>query len=210
MKWIFLIVVFALAGFGLMRYHGIVLDSLLDSGGEESSDGEPNWLQGFGHQAESGEVVLRDVDGRSLTCRILSVKDACVEIIRLPDQQRFTFPVARLDSESQATVEQWQQNQASERGSLQHYEEAKHHVRVIVVVSENIEQTPEVKRFLTAQDFHYVVYDAFKSSRGRDIMQKYNLTRGPAFIIGEEVIVGLNMGRIRRAIEAEYEKSRAR
>lgn len=156
---------------------------------------------------ESINVTLTDLDGRDLVCRIVAASETEVEVLRAADQQKFTIGLARLNASSREMVQAWRSSsKLSAESDFERYQKAKESVRVTVVVSENTPDTAELKRFLNSQDFNYIVYDAIKSSRGRELMEEHGLSRGPAFIIGDQVLVGANGQLIREAIVQEYEQ----
>ncbi|GHC09581.1 hypothetical protein [Cerasicoccus arenae] len=164
---------------------------------------------GLSAKNENDSVTLLDTSGRELQCRIISVDDRYVHVLRLIDNETFAIELDKLDPANRDMVQEMRPTLSKATPELteyQLYNEAKKKVRVTVVVSDNTPCTSEVKRYLTNQDYSYVVYDAIKSSAGHRLLEEHGLTRGPAFIVGDEVIVGMNSQRIRRAIIKEYQK----
>ncbi|WP_309386516.1 hypothetical protein [Cerasicoccus frondis] len=209
MKWIFAGLLFVLLGVAFVQWRDVDISSLLSASNDGNLE-ETSFLEKLKNPF-SQTVELTDVEGRTLSCRVVAVRDGEVEIIRTVDEQRFTFPLKRLSEESRELLKQPKFSSASgkPKSGYDLYDEAKEHVRVIVVVSDNTPHTTEVKRFLTGQDFHYVVYDAIKSTRGRELLEQHGLTHGPAFIVGDRVMVGLNASRLHQAIIDEYQESQS-
>ncbi|WP_269536917.1 hypothetical protein [Cerasicoccus fimbriatus] len=201
MKWFLLILLLGAASAGLYFAQDFDLDDWLLPA-EESAFVE-DATEGLTRET----MTLVDRDGRELVCQLVSVDGQMVTVIRSVDGQTFSFGMDRLSRKSRQELEQWQaQNGGRTISEFDEYELAKAKVRVEIVVSENIDATPDVKRFLNAHDFNYVVYDAFKSTKGRRLLEEHGLTRGPAFIIGDEVVVGLQLRRIQELIIEEYRR----
>lgn len=201
MKWFILILLLGAASAGFYFAKDFDLEDWLLPAEEGSSVEDATGI--FARET----MTLVDRDGRELVCQLVSVEGQIVTVIRSVDGQKFSFGMDRLSGKSRQKLEQWQT--AGGRRTISEFDEyqlAKAKVRMEIVVSENIDATPDVKRFLNAHDFNYVVYDAFKSTKGRRLLEEHGLTRGPAFIIGDEVVVGLQLGRIQELIVEEYRR----
>lgn len=148
-------------------------------------------------------VVLTDTQGRELACRVLRVDADSVRVIRLTDGEKFTISLDRLDRASRNRLKpQAGTSVVSEFGL---YEHAKQEVRVTLVISERTPNTKEIKRFLTAENIAYVVYDVERSGAGRRIMEEHGLTHGPVLLIGDEIMVGFSFERFRQLMVKAYQ-----
>ncbi|MEO0794597.1 MAG: hypothetical protein AAFX93_05530 [Verrucomicrobiota bacterium] len=168
-----------------------------------------------GVQTESF-VVLEDLTGRTLKCRIIKVKDKSVEVVRAEDGVEFSIPIDRLADGSRRQIKKWVLGHHSqstgevfkptEEVEDKLYEAAKEHFKVVVVTVDDTDITPQLKRFMKAEDISFSVYDAIKSTGGRRLVEEHGLTHGPVLFIGDEMFIGFTPETVKKVLISEYRR----
>lgn len=153
------------------------------------------------------ELVLVDLQGRDLDCKVVEIMEESVTVLRRPDQQKFTIRLNTLNAESRQKIVELREAMPRlihKPSPADRFEEAKESVEIIVVVSEHTPNTQEVKRMLNELDVPFRIYDAEKSIRGRELVEEHKLTRGPTIIIEGKALTGFSAGEVRREILNAY------